>query len=179
MAPETVRERGQMSEVELEFVKRLSLFAGLTEEVLLRLIREGQRIEIAEPRPVFREGEPAKDLVIVLSGRIEIWKNAADGSEQRIAALGPGNVAGEMSLLDIQPRSAEVRATAGSTLLIIPHGSLGAVYHDSPTSYTLLVMNLAREISLRLRRMDIAMANIMAELSSVSRITDHRGDDLA
>jgi CRP/FNR family transcriptional regulator, cyclic AMP receptor protein len=67
---------------------------------------------------------------------------------------------GEMSLIDIQPRSATVRAVAPSVLLRLEHSEIGKLYRSHPEVYTLLVLNIAREISRRLRRADQVLANM-------------------
>lgn len=147
------------------------MFAGLRAEVLARIAERAERIDVAEDGLLFREGEPAKEMAVVLSGKLEVRKRADNGVDACIATLGPGDVVGEMSLFDIQPRSADVWACAPVSMMLLRHGALGELYRQDPQSYTLLVLNIAREISLRLRRLDEAMANIMGQIRSVANVT--------
>ena len=72
-----------------------------------------------------------------------------------------------MSIVDIQPRSATVRALAPSRLLRISAADLDALYRFDLRSYSLIVLNLARELSRRLRVAD----GILADL--ISNVLDH------
>lgn len=153
---------------DLDFLRGLSVFAGLREEVVDRIGAHARRVDIAENQTLFAEGEPAKEMVFVLRGKLHVVKEAESGDEVCIAVLGPGDVAGEMSLIDIQPRSAGVRAVAPASVVVLSHGDIATVWREDKQSYTLLVLNIAREISLRLRRLDGALANIMGEIRGVT-----------
>lgn len=144
------------------------MFAGLRQEMVARIGAAAQRIDVTEDRILFREGEPAKEMAVVLSGKLEVMKRTDTGAEACIAVLGPGDVVGEMSLIDIQPRSADVWARAPGSVVLLGHGALAELYREAPQSYTLLVLNIAREISIRLRRLDAVMANIMGHLRAVT-----------
>lgn len=165
------RDNLPLEEQHLAFLGQLSMFAGMRAEVLARIASQAQRIDVAEDRILFQEGEPAKEMAVVLAGTLEVHKRADNGVESCIATLGPGDVVGEMSLFDIQPRSADVWARAPASVMLLGHCALGDLYREDPQSYTLLVLNIAREISLRLRRFDAAMANIMGNIQSVTGVT--------
>jgi CRP-like cAMP-binding protein len=65
-----------------------------------------------------------------------------------------------MSLIDIQPRSATVRALGTATLLVLDHAAIGRLYQTNLEVYTLLVLNIAREISRRLRYADQVLVDM-------------------
>lgn len=157
-----------LSSPDLDFLRGLSVFAGLTSDAVESIGKHARRMDIEGSEVLFREGEPAKEMVVVLQGRLEVVKRAADGREAVIATLGPGAVAGEMSLIDIQPRSAEVRSMGPVSLVVLTHGDLASIYHEDQKSYTLLVLNIAREISLRLRRLDNLLASMLFEIGQVT-----------
>ncbi len=113
---------------------------------------------------VFREGEEARDMFVVLSGEIEVLKRSKRGVDARVALLGPGDWFGEMSILDVQPRSATVRALAPSRLLRITSADLDALYRFDVKAYSLIVLNLARELSRRLRVADGILADFIANV---------------
>jgi CRP-like cAMP-binding protein len=165
------RDSHRLDQRDIEFLGALSMFAGLRAEVLARIAEGAERIDVDHDGLLFREGEPAKEMAVVLSGRLEVRKRAHNGVEACIATLGPGDVVGEMSLFDIQPRSADVWACAPASVMLLRHGALGELYREDPQSYTLLVLNIAREVSIRLRRLDEAMANIMGQIRSVTNVT--------
>ena len=99
-------------------------------------------------------------MFVVCQGELEIAKRGSHGAPVRLAVLHPGDCVGEMSLIDIQPRSATVRALTRAVLFRINHRDIGRLYQSNPEVYLLLVMNIAREISRRLRRADQVLADL-------------------
>ena len=69
-----------------------------------------------------------------------------------IGRLGPGDCFGEMALIDLYPRSAGVRAAEDCLALALSNALLYQLYAVDPEPFTLIMMNLARELSRRLRR---------------------------
>lgn len=68
-----------------------------------------RRRRFASGAAIFDEGEASHEAYVVRSGRIEVVK-ASPAGPLRLAVLGPGDVLGEMGLLDERPRSASARA---------------------------------------------------------------------
>lgn len=158
-----------LQQQDLDFLRKLSIFAGLRDDAIERIGDKAARLDVSEDKLLFREGEPAKEMVVVLDGFLDIIKRSDSGMDVCIATLGPGHVAGEMSLFDIQPRSADVWARAPVSVAVLAHSDLAAIYREDKESYTLLVLNIAREISIRLRRLDAALANITSQIQAVIR----------
>jgi CRP/FNR family transcriptional regulator, cyclic AMP receptor protein len=69
-----------------------------------------------------------------------------------------------MSIVDVQPRSATVRALAPGRLLRITAADLDALYRHDVKSYVLIVLNMARELSRRLRVADGILADLIANV---------------
>jgi len=158
-----------LSGSDIDFVRGLSVFAGMSEDAVRCIGAHANRLDLAGGEIVLREGEPAKEMLVVMSGALEVVKRNKAGVEACIATLGPGEVAGEMSLIDIQPRSAELRAQGPTAVIVLGHGDIAAVYREDQKSYTLLVLNIAREISLRLRRLDQLLADLLFEIQDITR----------
>jgi len=154
---------------DVDYLRGLSVFAGLSDDALRCIGEHANRVDLKPTEVVLREGEPAKEMLVVISGTLEVVKRNASGAEACIAILGPGEVAGEMSLIDIQPRSAEVRALGASSVIVLGHGDIATIYREDQKSYTLLVLNIAREISLRLRRLDQLLADLMFDIQDITR----------
>ena len=70
-----------------------------------------------------RQGDPFSSAFLVESGCLEVVHERAEG-EQLLAVLGPGEIVGEMALVDAAPRSASVRAREASVLLPITTGQI-------------------------------------------------------
>jgi CRP-like cAMP-binding protein len=82
----------------------------------------------------------------------------------RVAILGPNDCFGEMSMIDMQARSATVRAIAPSRLLKLTSENMDALYRSDLKSYTLIVLNIARDLSRRLRVTDGILAEFAANV---------------
>ncbi|MBL8602736.1 MAG: cyclic nucleotide-binding domain-containing protein [Myxococcales bacterium] len=68
---------------------------------------------------LIREGDPARGLWVILSGGVAVSRVGPEGAVT-LAELGPGEIFGEMSLLDRAPTNATVTTLAPSTLLLLP-----------------------------------------------------------
>ncbi|MEZ4228672.1 MAG: cyclic nucleotide-binding domain-containing protein [Polyangiaceae bacterium] len=148
-------------------LKRIGLFGALSSEVLDHL---AQTLPTVEPDPgdlVFKEGDTARELFVLLEGEAEVVKRSRSGVDARVAVLGPGDWFGEMAVLDVQPRSASVRALAPSRLLRIRATDLDALYRHDLKAYALVVLNIARELSRRLRVTDGILADFLVNVLDV------------
>src|SRR5262249_52746386 len=114
---------------------------------------------------VFREGDQAREMFVVLAGEVEVYKKTKRGAEARVAILGPGDWFGEMSILDCTPRSATVTAVAPARVLKLTSEALDALYRKDLKSYSLIVLNVARELSRRLRVADGIIADFVANVT--------------
>jgi CRP-like cAMP-binding protein len=103
-------------------------------------------------------------MFVLLDGEIEVLKHSKSMRETRVALLGPNDWFGEMSILDVMPRSATVRALSPSRVLRITAHDLDALYRRDLRSYSLLVLNIAREMSRRLRVVDGLLAEFVANV---------------
>jgi CRP-like cAMP-binding protein len=147
-------------------LREIGLFGALPDDALGFLCETLKVVDVAPGDMVFREGDHGRDLYVVLSGELEVLKRAKSGHDARVAVLGIHDWFGEMSVLDVQPRSASVRAVAPGRLLHVTSSDLDALYRRDLKSYALVVLNVARELSRRLRVAD----GILAEL--VLQVTD-------
>jgi CRP-like cAMP-binding protein len=150
--------------VDLSELRNVALFGALSETALEHLVSTLSVVEPTMGDVLFREGDSADDMFVVLSGEIEILKQSRQGSASRVALLGPGDWFGEMSIVDVQPRSATVRTVAPSRLLRITARDLDGLYRYDIKAYSLIVLNLARELSRRLRVADTILADFIANV---------------
>jgi CRP-like cAMP-binding protein len=145
-------------------LRNIGLFGALSDDVLTHLAATLTVITPSAGDIVFREGDEARDMYAVVSGEMEVLKQSRRGIDARVALLGPGDWFGEMSILDVQPRSATVRAVAPSRLVRITSADLDALYRMDLKAYSLIVLNLARELSRRLRVADGILADFVANV---------------
>jgi CRP-like cAMP-binding protein len=164
--PESVRPPPACEPPTVEELADIGLFGGLDTSTLEDFVR---RLPLLLPEPgevIFREGDPGRELYVLLQGEMEVVKAAKNQrGETRVAMLGPGDWFGEMSILDIMPRSATVRALAPARILKFSAADLDALYRRDIKAYAIIVLNLAREMSRRLRVADGILADVMTNLS--------------
>src|SRR6478735_5512367 len=145
-------------------LRGIGLFGALSDEVLAHLAGTLSVQTPGSGEIVFREGDDASAMYVVLRGEMEVLKKSKRATEARVALLGPSDWFGEMSIVDIQPRSATVRALAPSRLLRVSSADLDALYRHDLRSYAIIILNLARELSRRLRVADGILADLISNV---------------
>jgi CRP-like cAMP-binding protein len=147
-------------------LKDIGLFGGLPEEILHAFASELPTVHFEIGATVVEEGDKSREMFIVIGGELEVVKKGRNGQEARVALVGPGDWFGEMSILDVQPRSATVRAVAPTLLLRMTAEHVDRMlYRQDVKAYSLLLMNIARELSRRLRVADGVLAQVITTVS--------------
>jgi CRP/FNR family transcriptional regulator, cyclic AMP receptor protein len=145
-------------------LREVGLFGALSDEFLDHLVKTLRVVLVTAGEAVFREGDPAREFYVILDGEIEVLKKSRRGRETRVAILGPNDCLGEMSIIDMQPRSATVRALGPARMLRITTEEMDALYRYDLKSYSLIVLNIARDLSRRLRVTDGLLADFTANV---------------
>ncbi len=145
-------------------LREIGLFGGLSDEILETFVAALARLELSSGVDVFHEGEAGRDLFVILDGEVEVLRRSKRGHETRVALLGPGDWFGEMSILDVLPRSATMRVVAPAQLLRFTAHDLDVLYRRDLRSYSLLVLNVARELSRRLRVADGLLSELVGNM---------------
>ncbi len=130
-------------------LRRYSLFGGLIDDQLEQLIQRIQVEEVAAGEAVIREGEKGDRLYCLVSGAVEVRRGG-----RLIACLAAGETIGEMELIDMMPRSATVTALVPCQFYSLALRDILALQRKDLPAFTLVVLNLARDLSRRLRHMD-------------------------
>lgn len=145
-----------MIELDPRFLQQVALFGALEHGALEILLDAAGLVECRRGAGVFQEGDSADALYIVVEGRVAVVKKWG-GRQYLLRHLDVGDCLGEMALVDMQPRSASVIAVEPSSLLCIKSAEIHDLHRSYPEQFTLLQMNLGREISRRLREADERM----------------------
>jgi CRP/FNR family cyclic AMP-dependent transcriptional regulator len=148
--------------VSLEFLKQHSLFGGIqmAELIMIRTLFKEEHFSKGED--ILREGDPGDRLYFIKEGSVEITKQGLSPKRpafRRIAILRRGDTFGEMALIDMEPRCATVRALEETTTLSLDCKNLYDIAKSNLKTYTLIMLNMSREISRRLRKMDERFAS--------------------
>lgn len=113
-----------------------------------RRVRRGQTI--------FQKGDEGTSMMAVLSGRVRIGSVSADGKEVTLNVINPGEVFGEIALLDGKPRSADASATEETHLLVLERRQVLPFLSANQD----LVLRLLAVLCDRLRRTSVALEEI-------------------
>ena len=128
-----------------EFLKKVSWFEDLDERSLEAIANSAVEQTYQPGQLVMRQGDTGVGAFIIRSGKVDVLQER-DGKETKIATLGPGEVVGEMALLDEFPRSASVRATEPTTVLGIQRWHFKGILESHPQIALALLPILSRRI---------------------------------
>lgn len=136
------------------FLLATPFFGGLSDPSLDLLISMLVERRFDAGATVVAEGDPGRSMFIVKSGRLAVSKQANAGSAVPISVLQAGDFFGEMTLIEMQNRSATVVAEAPTVLYELTAGNLYACYKADIHAYVIVLQNMNRELCRRLRRAD-------------------------
>jgi len=146
------------------FLVATPFFGGLSDASLDLLISMLVERSFAAGATVVAEEEPGRSMYIVHSGELVVSKRGGSGHAVRMADLGPGDFFGEMTLIEMQNRSATVVASSPTMLYELTARNLYTYYKADIHAYVMVLQNINRELCRRLRRAD----NRIAELTDAS-----------
>ncbi|CAB1077317.1 hypothetical protein D1AOALGA4SA_5107 [Olavius algarvensis Delta 1 endosymbiont] len=138
------------------------LFIGVDSTALSKFARVASYQEYQPGEVIISEGEQKNSLMVIESGQAEVFKGdlCVYADEQKIATLSGdrkfcdifrGDILGEMSLIDVEPASATVRAATKVGIWSIDRADFAAVLRKDLTTYIVVITNIARILSRRLR----------------------------
>ncbi len=122
---------------------RNAVFAVLSPERRSYLAGAGSLVRLEPGSPLFLAGDAADGVYVILSGEVDIAVTAEDGRDVWLAKLGPGDLVGEMGVLDGGTRSADVRAAPRSELWRIGRQVVLQTLRDEPSSALELLAMMA------------------------------------
>ena len=109
---------------------------------------------------VVHAGDQDSCMYFIREGSAEVVQySEPQAKELRLAVLNEGDTCGEMELIDIQNRSASVKALEGLKLLSLSNEGMYEIFEHNQEVFIIILMNIAREISRRLRKMDALVAS--------------------
>lgn len=133
----------------------LSLLEQLDQEDVAWILETGQERRVPAQTAITQEGVRPDALYLVLQGLIQVA--VASGGDRALAVLGPGELIGEVSLLEDRPASATVKAIESTLLLAIPREILAAKLTTEPHFAARWYRAFALILSQRLRQRVLAL----------------------
>ena len=157
----------------VELLKSVTLFADLEEGELERFSQVAVPRSFPAGTRVFHEGDDSDACYIVKQGSFRVTREHSDGRAITLATLGPGEIFGELAMLDGDKRSASAEALSDGELLALPAIDVKALLARHPEISLKLVAGLVRRLraaNVRLSRQSFQtvpsrVAGILAQLS--------------
>ncbi len=134
-------------------LRNMPVFGGLNDKTLTLIVGQANPRFIESGDYFFHEGEGADSLFVLESGSVIVerrWKQTM----VELCRLKAGDCIGEMALIDLMPRSATARAAEDCQAIEITLRALHELYKQELEQYAIIMMNMGREVSRRLRRAD-------------------------
>lgn len=129
----------------------INIFGAMSKEQVLEVSHLFFQREYAAGDTIFDQGSHPEHVYIVLSGVVDVNAKVSNSPNwHRIAHIELGQCFGQVSVLGIQPRLGRAVATKDCQLLIIPAASLNTLRKEHSDFFTLLLMNISREVCRRL-----------------------------
>jgi CRP/FNR family transcriptional regulator, cyclic AMP receptor protein len=127
-------------DAKLALLKGVPLFAGFSGKELAAVAKAADEVTYTEGRVLGQQEAAGHEAFVIVSGTVTVRRNG-----RKIATLGPGDVAGEMALLDGEVRSADLIAAEDTMALVIPRREFtGLVNSNSRLAAKLLATLAAR-----------------------------------
>ncbi len=176
-----------------QLFRRMPVFGGVTTETLEWLLARSETINVAAGDYLFQEGEAASSFFVILEGAVSAERDWR-GTPVHLHRLVAGDCVGEMALIEVQARSASVRAIDDVVTVEVTLRTLHQLYRHNLEQYAILMMNMGREVSRRLRQANDrlfeldqsalcldakpAQVNAAFELDMLRTLMDHLPDSI-
>ena len=126
-----------------KFLGDVPLFAGISPESMSRLAAVAGEQEFVAGQFIVRQGQVGTGLYVIVDGSVRVVR----GADDVLATLNAGDFFGELSVIDQQPRNANVQAAQPTTVLAVASWDLLALLEQDPA----LSLNLIKGLVVRVR----------------------------
>ncbi|MFY9510391.1 MAG: cyclic nucleotide-binding domain-containing protein [Rubrivivax sp.] len=130
---------------------------------LQRLADYLQFVDVKAGQRLILQDEPGDFMLIVLDGSVGVEHIAGGPRVARLAEARPGDVLGEMALLDAGPRASDCVTRTDCTLAVLETDALARLMHDDAQLALVLLSALARRLSLRLRQVSTRLSALLTD----------------
>jgi CRP-like cAMP-binding protein len=148
-----------MQEARIELLQRMPIFGAIKTEILQFLLGSCPIVTMPMNEFFFRENDQGDSMFVLENGKAAVLKSWR-GQDHVLQILKEGDCFGEMAVMDHCPRSASVRAVENCSAIRISAANLYQVYAQDLKQFSLIQMNMGREVSRRLREADSRLFNV-------------------
>jgi CRP/FNR family transcriptional regulator len=163
--------------VQLEFLKSILYFSdlGLAELESIRKLVFEKTADRAEM--VLLEGESAANLYFVASGMVKVFKTSAEGKEQILSIIRPGESFNDVPIFDGGPNPVSARAMGPVLLYGIKKNDMEAILRDHPQ----IALNVIKVLARRVRHLvslveDLSFKHVISRVAKI--LLEHAGNEI-
>lgn len=143
----------------------MPIFGAISGDTLKFLLERAKEVNVAKDEYFFRENDQGSSMFVLEDGRVAVTKSWV-GQSQDLAYLDKGDCFGEMALIEMGARSASVQAVEDCTALELSIDMLHELYQHDLEQFTIVQMNIGREVSRRLRKADDLLFQVQMQTST-------------
>lgn len=130
----------------IKALKSSTLFAAIDKDELEHIAKHIVRKTFDDKQLLINQSDDAEAAYLILSGSVKVFRIAENGNEITLSILGPGEIVGEMSLIESEDRSASVAAIQKTEVLIITKGAFTHFIKSSPDAAIKLIQTMAKRV---------------------------------
>ncbi len=152
-----------VTQVAVDALLRVPLFAGFTAEELTQVRKAGELREYQPGEQILTQGEHSQNIWLVRNGTCEVvrsFPHHVPGEAVVLAELSCDDVFGEMSFFEPAPHSAAVRAKTAVTVLKFSRSECDKLLNHGSLVFYKLARNTVATLASRLRKMDARVAEL-------------------
>jgi CRP/FNR family transcriptional regulator len=128
-------------------IKNISLFQGVSSEKIILLAEQATYKKFKSGEMVIGEEDPIRSFYVVISGQLKLYRSSAEGKEQTLQLLGPGDPFGLCTAFATDSFPASAMAIEDAAVLLIP----GTVMEQTARQEPALLFNIIQILSQRLK----------------------------
>ena len=142
-------------------LQAIPIFSDLEEDELLDVLRIAQPVEYAAGHVICREGDPGDCMYVIQAGEVNVVIRGQGGQEVPLATLKSGELLGEMTLVDAQPRSADVIAGTDVRLCRMDRTAFDAMRSELHPAVFKMMRRIGLSTCARLRRVNQTVSRVV------------------
>jgi CRP-like cAMP-binding protein len=141
-------------------LKSVTIFSGLSEDEVKEICSKCSSTKGEKGNVIIEQDTEATEIFILLKGRLKIILNIREAPIE-LAEMGPGHCIGEASVVGVQRHSASVVLTKDSEFIVLSRKALMEIYSENKDVFSILILNIARELARRLYKTDHILAHYL------------------
>lgn len=146
-----------MQKSKIWYLQKIHLFKEMTSEEMGQLDRSTRMESVKKKTPIFFPGDPSKQVYLLKEGRVKISRISEDGREVTLALLEPGEIFGELEILDGSPRDTMAEALDDSQICVVNKDLFLDMVRRKPA----FSFRLTKLIGLRMRKIESRVEDLV------------------